>query len=180
MASKIKLPAKSNIKKVIIIISGEIEHFKGIIEAIQEIERTIKITCVVQKEFEKVIMTDDRISKIITLEKLGDYSFKFSLRALAQIRRDEYDLAISMARAGNELRDRRTHLLTYIIKANHKIISTSDGSFREFKFHFPMANLFEVLISNIISIMDIILAKLIRILLALLLPLLKFLKKHSY
>ena len=139
----------------------------------------MQITCLVQKEFEKAARSEKRISNIIVMEKLGDYSFKFSLRALIQIRKNIYDLAIVMDRAGNKTRDRRTHILTSFIKSRQKIISVSDGSFREFQLSIPLGNLLEVLLANMLSLADLILAKLTHLLSIPLLSILKLLKQRE-
>ena len=85
-----------------------------------------------------------------------------------------------MERAGNETRDRRTHLLTSFIKANKKIVSVSDGNFREFHLQIPLGNLLEVLLSNLISFIDFILAKVTLLALIPILPVLKYLKQREF
>jgi len=172
-------PLERDLKKIIIIRSGEIDHLKRILDFLSKANDNIEITCIVQKEFEKAAFAERRISKIIVMEKIGDYSFKLSPKALFKIRRNEYDLAIVMERAGGEARDRRVHLLASLIKARKKIISTPDGNYRDFNLKIPLGNLPEVILSNLISFTDIILAKITRLLLIPLLFILKHLKDYE-
>jgi hypothetical protein len=164
----------------IILRSGEIDHLKAIMEALITINHEIHITCIVQKEFEKAASAEKKISEIIIMDKLGDYSFKLSLGSLRIIRKNRFDVAIIMARAGNEIRDRRTHLIAAIIKADRKIVSVSDGSIRNFKLDIPLTNLAEVLLSNIVSLIDFFLAKIAIFFFKPLIPILKFCKKKEF
>jgi len=177
MTEKITIKDFHNIENVIIVRSGEIQHLKELIDYLKKNNRKVTITCIVQKEFEKAALSEKRISNVITLEKIGDYSFKFSIKALMQIRENRYDLAIALARSDDVKRDRRAHILMSLIKSKEKLVSLSNGTFQEFKLHLPIGNLLDMLLSNLVSLIDILMAKLVIGIQNMLIPVLKILLK---